>query len=243
MKKNLFLFVITIILACSCVLDNSTSDVLDNSTCYVSFDAEHSRSLSASMTYPPYLDGTWTMTARKTDGGSSTGAGTYTDVILTDTFGPFSPGSWEFTLSSERYTGTVETTLHVGSNQIAIRLHTTASEGTLSFEDSNFTMSEKGAVTKVLLIVDGEDAKSWTYMQMTTEDGDLYMIPKFTKTLSKGIHTFHLRYVFESGDVENEPDVSFRIDGGATTHITVGMTDGSLTFQIAVDTVEPLVEG
>lgn len=235
MRKLLPLLLLLLLVSCS-------ADVLDNSTlCYVSFSAESSRSVTASVTYPSYLEGTWTLVATKTDGGDATGSGTYTDVLLTDTFGPFSAGSWSFTLSNGTFEGTAETTLHVGGNSIPLSLHTTASEGTFSFEESNFSMSDKGAVTKVILNIDGEDAKSWTYMQMTTTDGDLYMIPGFTKALSKGIHTLRLRYVFQSGDYEDEPVISFRIDGGATTHITTGLTEGNLTFSITLDTVEPIV--
>ena len=244
--RKAFLFVLVLAALCSCVLDNSVSDVLDNSTGYVSF-CDESRGITASITYPGIYDKTWTVTATKLDGGSSVGAGTYDDVLLSDTFGPFSVGQWEFVLEGfsngvKVFEGSVETQIKVGNNTVSVQLHTTASDGTLSFEGSNFMMSEKGAVTKVLLIVDNEDAKSWTYMQMTTEDNDLYFIPTFTKVMSKGIHTLHLRYVFQSGDVVNDPDISFRIDNGAVTHITIGMTEGSFLFNITLDTVDALVE-
>ncbi len=244
--RKVFLFVFLLMILSSCVLDNSTSDVLHNSTGYVTF-SDVARGLTASITYPEIYDKTWTVTAVKLDGGAATGAGVYEDALLTDTFGPFSVGQWEFTLEgyangAKVLEGSVTAEIKVGSNSVSVQVHTTASEGTLSFEGSNFSMAEKGAVTKVLLIVDNEDAKSWNSIQMKTEDNDLYFLPTFTKTLSKGIHTLHLRYVFQSGDVVNEPDISFRIDGGAVTHITIGMTEGTFLFNITLDKVEALAE-
>ena len=246
MRKSVLLGILVLLgICCSCVLDNSTSDVLDNSTGYVSF-SDVDRGITASISYPEIYDKTWTITAEKIDGGADTGEGTYENVLITDTFGPFSVGQWRFTLEgfsgeTKVLEGTVETQIKVGNNTVSAHVHTTASDGKLSFEGSNFSMSEKGAVSKVLLIVDNEDAKSWTSIQMTTEDNDIYFLPTFTKTMSKGIHTLHLRYVFQSGDVFNEPDISFRIDGGAVTHITIGMTEGTFLFNITLDTVDAIV--
>ena len=244
MKRTLFVIIATLLVVCSCTLDNSTY-VLDNSVGYVTF-CDTGRGVTASISYPEIYDKTWTVIATKIDGGASEGAGVYEDALITDTFGAFSVGQWQFVLEGydngvKVLEGSVTTTIKVGSNSVPVLLHTTASDGTLSFEGSNFSMSDKGAVTKAILKIDGEDAKSWTYMQMTTTDGDLYMIPDFTKALSKGIHTLRLRYVFQSGDYEDEPVISFRIDGGATTHITTGLTEGNLTFSITLDTVEPIV--
>ena len=243
MKRTLFVIIVTLLIVCSCTLDNSTY-VLDNSVGYVTF-CDSERGITASISYPEIYDKTWTVTATKTDGGASVGAGVYDDALLTDTFGAFSTGQWRFMLEGydngvKVLEGSVTTTIKVGSNSVSVQLHTTASDGVLSFEGSNFSMTEKGAATKAILVVDNEDAKSWTYMQMTTEDNDMYFMPTFTKTLGKGIHTLHLRYVFESGDVENEPDISFRIDGGAVTHIIIGLVDGSLLFSVSLDMVEPL---
>ena len=245
MKRLIFGMFLVITLACSCVLDNSTSDVLHNSTGYVSF-SDVDRGVTASISYPEIYDKTWTITAEKIDGGADTGAGVYEQALITDTFGPFSVGQWRFTLEGfsdgvKVFEGSVEAQIKVGNNTVSVQVHTTASDGKLSFDGSNFSMSEKGAVSKVLLIIDNEDAKSWTSIQMTTEDNDIYFLPTFTKTMSKGIHTLHLRYVFQSGDVVNEPDISFRIDNGAVTHITIGMTEGSFLFNITLDTVDAIV--
>lgn len=238
MRKAFLIFLIIMSL-CSCTLDSDTR------TGMVSF-SDQPKSLTASVTYPETTDKTWTITARKIDGGADIGSGTIEGALLTDTFGPFSVGIWEFTLDGydangrKVFTGTTEATVKVGNNPVSVTLHTTADGGTLSFEGSNFSKSEKGAVTKVILIIDNEDAKSWNSIQMTTEDNDLFFLPTFTKTMTKGIHAMHLRWLFESGDIAEDPDILFRIDNGAVTHITIGLTEGSLMFDVSVDTIQPI---
>ena len=77
MRKFLFLFLLVALIATSCVMDNSTSDVLHNSTGTVSFSTDMARGISASIEYPSLLDKVWVLTATKTDNGNTEGSGTY----------------------------------------------------------------------------------------------------------------------------------------------------------------------
>ena len=238
MKKVTFILLAVLLVLVSCSQANTGFGT-------VSFNTETARGIVASITYPEIYDKTWTVTAEKIDGGASDGAGVYDDVLLTDTLDGFAVGQWRFTLEGfsgqqKVFEGSSTTIIKVGNNTVDVVLHTTADGGSLSLENCNFKMSEKGAVTKVLLVVDNEDAKSWTYMQMTTEDNDLYFIPTFTKSLTKGVHSMHLRWVFESGDIVNDEDILFRVDNGAVTHITIGLTDGQTGFNVTLEKVEPL---
>ena len=238
MKKIIYLMAF-ILMICSC-----SQNTLSNSTGMISFSV--SRGIQASVSYPSLTDKTWTVTARKTDGGQTIGAGTYEDVLLTDQLGPFSTGGWEFTLKGYDsdtlvFEGTTTETIRIGNNPISVQLHTTGSQGTFSLEECNFSRNDRGAVTKVILKLDGNDTKSWTYMQMTTEDNDLYIIPTYTTKLDKGVHTMQLRFIFESGDFSDDVPISFRIDNGATTHITTGLTDGNLTLNVTLEMIDPVV--
>ena len=40
----------------------------------------------------------------------------------------------------------------------------------------------------------------------------------------------------------SDEDILFRIDNGAVTHITVGLTDGQTGFNVTLERVEPLAE-
>ena len=211
-------------------------------TAYVSFSPFSSRGIAASVTYPSLAGQTWTLTASKTDGGDTTGAGVYEEILLTDTFGPFASGSWSFTLSSALFEGTVTPTLHAGPNTVSVSVHTLGDKGTLSIEDCNFSLSDKGAVSSVILKVDGSDLKTWTMLELSSDDDDLYFIPTYTKKLAKGIHYLVFRYVFQNGDYEDDEEIAFRIDAQATTHLTVGETDSSFLLNVTLDTQEAIVE-
>lgn len=101
--RKFLLFVLLIAVLTACTLDNSTS-VLDNSVGFVSFDSSVSRGILASIEYPSLLDKTWTLAATKLDGGQRTGEGQYEDIVLTDSLGPFSVGSWRFTITDSEGT-------------------------------------------------------------------------------------------------------------------------------------------
>lgn len=80
-KMALALVVLAVTLGlCSCAQDVSRDDGL----CTVTFSADRSRDVLASIAYPEPMSQTWTLVAEKKDNGSATGAGSYDKVLLTD---------------------------------------------------------------------------------------------------------------------------------------------------------------
>ena len=146
MKKSLF-FVLLVLIFCSCTLDNSVSDVLDNSVGTVSFCTDISRGVTASIEYPTLLDKTWTLVTTKMDNGGTVGQDTYENFLLTDTL-TLSVGSWRFVItdSEDKITGAVIATIKAGSNTVSLTVHSTKNKGTLSFENCNYLTSKIGQV-------------------------------------------------------------------------------------------------
>lgn len=236
-KIVFFLFLALLLVSCS-------HDVLNNSTGYVSFTADRSRGVSAFIEYPALLDKTWTLEAVKTDSGAATGAGTYEDVVLTDAFGPFSVGSWTFTITSSdgSITGSVDTTIKAGSNSVAITVRSTSTKGTLLIEDCSFLASKTGEVNYVDCYVDDArvNGTDWVVSAAMTEDGDYYVLPDLSVQLSGGIHTVRLYYGTNNGGFSSET-VSVRVVNGMTTHFSIGEREGSLLVSVSFDIVEALV--
>ena len=241
--RKAFLFLLLLTLLCSCVLDNST--VLDNSVGMVTFSSEVSRGITAFIEYPTLLDKTWTLTAEKLDSGGTIGEGTYEDVILTDSFGPFSVGSWRFTItdSEGKITGSTTAAIRAGNNTISISVHSTASKGTLIVENCDFMISKMGTVNYVDLYVDSQRVgqTNWVTANLTSEDGDYYVLPSVTVQLSEGIHTVRLYYGTDGGGQSSET-VNVRIVKGMTTHFTVGETEGNLIVSVSFEEVSAIVE-
>lgn len=241
MKKLLFILAAVLLLLTAC-----HHDVLDNSTGTVTFSAETSRGVTASIDWPSLTDKVWTFTAVKTDGGADTGAGTYDELVLTDSLGPFSIGAWTFTLtdSTGKWTGTVSTTINVGANVLAFSIRSTTNKGTLSIEDCNFLRSKIGAnVNYVDCYVDDNriNGTDWVVTAAMTEDGDFYTLPTLTQQLTGGIHTIRLYYGADNGGFSSDT-ISFRVVNGMTTHITIGEQEGTATITVTFDVVEALVE-
>ena len=236
MRKILFTLLCVLLLT-SCALDNSVR------TGMVSFTADRSRGVSAYIEYPALLDKTWTLQATKTDNGATTGEGTYEDVVLTDSFGPFAVGTWIFTLTSSdgKISGSVNTRIKAGNNSVAITVRSTENKGTLSVEGCDFLISKAGQVLYVDLYVDEERVNApWATSQLTSEDGDYYVLPTVTVQLTEGIHAVRLYYGTDAGGFSSE-SVSIRIVNGMTTHFTIGEQEGNLAITVSFDVVEALV--
>lgn len=239
MKKIAFLLILVLALV-SCALDNSTTDVG-----YVRLSADRSRGVTASIDYPTLLDKTWTLQATKTDGGAATGAGTYEDIVLTDTLGPFSVGSWAFTITSTdgSISGTANTEIKAGNNAVVITVSSTASKGTLLIENCSFLESKIGAhVNYVDCYVDDNrvSGTDWAVSASMTEDGDLYVLPTLSLQLPGGIHTIRLYYGADNGGISSET-ISVRVVNGMTTHFSLGEQEGNLVVSVNFDVVEALV--
>lgn len=210
---------------------------------YVSFDTSTSRGISAFIEYPSLLDRTWNLTAVKLDSNGTIGAGTYEDILMTDAIGPFSVGRWRFAItdSAGKITGTSETTVKPGNNTIPVTVHSTETKGTLSVENCNFLLSKTGNVLYVDLYIDGERINTnWVTAQLSSEDGDYYVLPTITQNLSEGIHTIRLYYTTDGGGQSSET-VSVRIVNGMTTHFSIGEHEGSLAFSVAFEETSAIV--
>ena len=235
MRKFLILFIIVILLVCSCSESEKTGSIR--------FSADNSRGISAYIEYPSLLDKTWTLVAEKTDGGASTGAGIYDDFLLTDTLGDFSVGVWRFTITDtdNTITGTVNQNIHAGENDVAITVHSKSSSGTLSVEGCNFILSKAGNVLYVDLYIDNERVNTgWVTAQLESEDGDYYELPTVSEKLREGVHTVRLYYATDNGGTSSDT-VSVRIVGGMTTHFSIGEQEGTLSFSVSFDIQGALV--
>ena len=236
--RKVFLFVLLLAVLVSCTLDNSVSEVG-----FVSFDSSVSRGVTAYIEYPSLLDKTWTLQAEKLDGKSSTGAGQYDNIVLTDTVGPFSVGQWRFTItdSENSVTGSVIANITAGNNNISITVHSKASNGTLSLEECNFLKSKIGEVLYIDLYIDEERVNTpWTKDNFITEDGNYYLIPTATVQLSEGIHSVRFYYGTDAGGVSSET-INIRVVKGMITHFTLGEQEGNMVIAVSFDEVEALV--
>lgn len=243
MKKSTFIFsVLVLILLASC-----SQNMVDESVGTVSFTTGvSSRGIIASIDYPAVMDKTWKITAVKTDGGADLGAGIYEDFLLTDVLGTFSTGAWSFALEGYDgqtlvFEGSVSYTVRAGNNLIPVTVHTAGAKGTLSVEGCNFLLSQKGCVTRVYLKLDNTDAQTWSMSTLTSEDGDFYELPTFTKKLDKGVHIMYLRFMFEGDTWEDTEPVSFRIDSQAITRLSIGIQEVQLGISVTIETVDALV--
>lgn len=239
-KIFLFLIAAAVVVLCSC-----TQDVLYNSTGTVTFEAALSRGVTASIDWPSLTDKVWNLTATKTDGGEATGQGTYEELVLADSIGPFSVGTWEFTVTDTTgsWTGTVTKVITAGSNTVAFDICSTAAKGTLSVENCNFLVSKIGTeVSRVDCYVDDSkiSKSDWLISPDMTEDGDYYVLPTLTSQLAGGVHTIRLFYNTNNGGTSSET-FSFRVVNGMTTHITIGEQEGNASFTVAFAIVEALV--
>ena len=210
----------------------------------ITFDTSVSRGITASIDYPSLLDRTWTLTAVK-NGGEDTGAGTYEDLLPTDAIGPFSVGSWTFTITDSQnlFTGSVTTTIKPGNNTISITLHSTSSKGTLLVENCNFLKSKVGAnVNFVDCYIDENrmNGTEWVVTDAMTEDGDYYVLPTLSFQIAGGVHTIRLYYGADNGGFSSE-NVNIRVVNGMTTHFSIGEQAGNLAVSVSFDIQDAIV--
>lgn len=239
MRKSFLFILLALLVLCSC--SQANVDQLG----ILAFDTSLSRGVSASIDYPTLTNKTWNLTATKADGGADTGAGTYEEIVLTDSIGPFSVGSWAFTITDTtgKWTGSVNAEIKPGVNRISFSIRSTSNQGELSVEGCDFLVSKIGAaVNYVDCYVDEQriNGTEWVVTPAMTEDGDRYVLPTVTTNLPGGIHTIRLYYGADNGGRSSDP-VSFRIVNGMTTHITIGEQEGNIMILIAFDIQEALL--
>jgi len=242
MKANriaLALVVLAVALGlCSCAQDVSRDDGL----CTVTFSADRSRDVLASIAYPEPMSQTWTLVAEKKDNGSATGAGSYDKVLLTDGFGPFSTGRWTFTLISEDYRGEVTTILSEGANAISIDLSLKAGDGNIRLVGCNAPQTESGLTfSRAEVLMDGKVLFSLDKSYAGLVDGK-WRFAQVESCASPGIHDMEVRLMDSSQSAYRTETFKLRVEPRVTTELSFGVFEGSAGFTVNLDRKEGIAE-
>lgn len=247
MRKFFVVLLFAVILLVSC--SNEVSVSSENGLGYITFGETQSRAILASVDYESPYEKVWTITAVKTDNGETTGEGELTNVLLTDSIGPFSTGTWSFYLEgfegeTKVYEGSVDCTIQTGSNAIEVELESIGSEGSLSITGSNFSKPSGKTPTTVYLYLDNSSIESWSASELTFQD-NLYSIPSYQRTaIPKGVHTISLKCLCVENSLVETPlfSVSIRVDANATTSLSFGKFQGRVGVEATINGVDALVE-
>ena len=227
MKKTLIIAIAALALLASCAEKT-------DSTGYVTFGYGSSRDVTASIGYPQPESQVWTVTAVKNTRGTATGAGTYNDVLLTDTLGPFSTGTWTFTFDSDVYHGEVTVELTEGDNSIDVNVVTTGETGTLRFENCCIPAGSTG----VYIDMDDNRIVGMGSNYMTAREYGGFDMPVREVETEPGIHDITVTY---NGTLRTET-FKVRIVAGLVTTVSFGIFEGSPQFNVIVNEQEALVE-
>jgi len=237
---------IALIIVMALVLTVSCSNNAEDSLCWINFSSSRARGLSAYIDYPMAESLTWNITATKVDNGSTTGQGTMQNVLLTDTFGPFSAGRWAFALagfnSSGRliFTGNAETKIGKGTNTVDVPMTFEGDTGSLTFTGCNFPEFIDGVMFNSFnVVIDGQQRLSFSSAE-SEKDGNYWYGPDKTVGLSAGIHDVTIRL----GGSESRDVASFkiRIEPSLTTYVTQGTFEGRAFFNVIIDQKEAICE-
>lgn len=240
MKKSITIAIIVmaLLLAVSCHSESTFGTV--------TFTHGLSRDLSASIGYPDINSLTWDITATKLSKGSKVGEGTTEGVLLTDTFGPFSTGRWEFSLvgrdgETAVYEGSTTAYIAEGSNAIEVTVNPVGETGTLVFSGCNFPPDNGNGAeySGVQILIDGERVFGISRNYCTQNNG-MWVIADQTTDLPAGLHDVEVLFV------GNEPMTAetfkVRIVGGLVTTVTFGTFEGSTGIVVSVNRMEAIEE-
>lgn len=240
MKKSgiIAVIVMALLLAVSCHSESTLGTV--------TFTQGVSRDLFASIGYPDANSLLWDITATKLSKGSKAGEGVISDVLLTDEFGPFSTGHWEFTLVGKDtgtavYEGSTTAYIVEGSNLLEVTVNPIGETGTLVFSGCNFPFDNGSGAeyTGVQIFIDGERVFGISRNYCTQKNG-MWSVSDQTTTLSAGLHDVEVMFV------GNEPitaeSFKVRIVGGLTTTVTFGTFEGSTGIVVSVNRMEAIEE-
>ena len=242
MRKTMF---IILCIAMLFALASCTQKVTDGLGT-VSFAQSRTRDLFASISYPDANSLLWDITATKLSGGSTVGQGTTEGALLTDTFGPYSTGRWEFSLVGKDgqgntvYTGSTVALIAQGENALTVDVSPAGETGTVLFENCNFpqNMGVGTQFTGFQVYIDGERRLGFNTMG-ATRNGNLYTVADQSIELSAGLHDV---YVELTGSEQREyQNFKVRVEGGLTTTVSFGTFEGTNTFTVNV-TVNEAVE-
>lgn len=206
-----------------------------------------SRDLFASIGYPDANSLLWDITATKLSKGSKAGEGVLSDVLLTDTFGPFSTGHWEFTLVGKDgetavYEGSTTACITEGSNSIEVTVNPIGETGTLVFSGCNFPFDNGSGAeyTGVQIYVDGAMKFGVGRNYCEQNANGMWVIPEQTMTLSTGLHDVSV--LLGGNEPATVETFKVRIVGGLTTTVTFGTFEGSTGIVVSVNRMEAIEE-
>jgi len=227
MKKALIILATIVILA-------SCAGVEENKEAFVTFRQSASRDVMASITYPAPEGLVWTVTATKNSKGPATGQGTYEQVLLTDSIGPFSIGSWTFAFDSDIYHGETTVVLTEGSNEVNVNVSTEGETGTLRFTGCTIPEGSTG----IYIDLDEERIVGMGSNYMTAREYGGFDMPVREVEAEPGIHDITVTY---NGTLRTET-FKVRIVAGLVTTVSFGIFEGSPQFNVIVNEQEALVE-
>lgn len=240
MKKSITITIIVMALlfAVSCHSESTFGTV--------TFTQETSRDLFASIGYPDADSLLWDITATKLSKGSKVGEGVLSDALLTDEFGPFSTGRWEFSLvgrdgETAVYEGSTTAYIAEGSNAIEVTVNPVGETGTLVFSGCNFPPDNGSGAeySGAQILIDGERVFGISRNYCTQNNG-MWSISDQTTDLPAGLHDVEVLFV------GNEPMTAetfkVRIVGGLTTTVTFGTFEGSAGLVVNVEQMEAIEE-
>ena len=233
----LALFVV--ILAVSCSTEQKTGTV--------TFTQGVSRDLCASIGYPDADSLLWDITATKLSKGSKEGEGVFSDALLTDEFGPFSTGRWEFTLvgrdgETAVYEGNTTAYITEGSNTIEVTVDPVGETGTLVFSGCNFPFDNGSGAeySGVQIYVDGQMTFGVGRNYCQQNANGMWVVPQQSTQLEAGL--YDVSVLLGGNEPATVETFKVRIVGGLTTTVTFGTFEGNAGLVVNVDRQEAIEE-
>lgn len=241
MKKSgiIAIIVMALLLAVSCHSEQGFGTV--------TFTQGVSRDLFASIGYPDVNSLLWDITATKLSKGSRGGEGTTEGALLTDTFGPFSVGRWEFSLVGKDgdetvYEGQTTAQIGEGSNLLEVSVNPIGDTGTLVFSGCNFPFDNGNGAeyTGVQIYVDGAMKFGVGRNYCEQNANGMWVVPEQSTQLEEGLHDVSV--LLGGNEPATVETFKVRIEGGLTTTVTFGKFEGSTGIVVSVNRMEAIEE-
>ena len=241
MRKTIAIIitVMALLLAVSCNTEQKTGTV--------TFTQGISRDLCASIGYPDADSLLWDITATKLSKGSKAGEGVFSDALLTDEFGPFSTGRWEFTLvgrdgETAVYEGSTTAYITEGSNTIEVTVDPVGETGTLVFSGCNFPFDNGSGAeySGVQIYVDGQMTFGVGRNYCQQNANGMWVVPQQSTQLEAGLHDVSV--LLGGNEPATVETFKVRIVGGLTTTVTFGTFEGNAGLVVNVDRMEAIEE-
>jgi len=219
---------------------------------YVSFSESIGREVLASITYVDANSLTWNVSAVKTSNGSRVGEGDYENVILTETIGAFSIGTWEFSFKGYDgtkliYSGTTTAHIAEGDNVVEVTVNPVGYIGKWEFVDCHFSdygLSTFGqTIYSVSVYVDDQLAHTYASTAVVPRGDGLYAFQsQLQKSADVGVHTFRVVFTGNNGKTITAETFKARVVAGMVTSISFGTFEGHAELVIVVNEETPIVE-